>query len=290
MKITASLVKKLRQKIGAGMMDCKKALDTTNGNIEKAIDLMRTSSTTKAAKKSDRITIEGLVKINISANKKIVTILEVNSETDFVTKSDAFIGFVNMLGILALKTTPANIKEFLSQPLNNGDSIEKAREEIIAKVGENITIRRVQTIKTNNGIIGTYKHRDRIAVVTILENGDETLAKDIAMHIAATKPECITEAELSSNLLEREKAIFIEQSKKSGKPDNIIEKMIIGRMKKFVNRVTLYGQPFIKDHDITIGKLMQSNNTQVEFFVRFEVGEGIEKKEKNFVDEVMAQI
>ncbi|BAF62071.1 translation elongation factor Ts [Candidatus Vesicomyidisocius calyptogenae] len=290
MKITASLVKKLRQRMGAGMMDCKKALNATNGNIEKAIDLMRTLNTTKSAKKLDRITIEGLVKINISANKKTVTILEVNSETDFVTKSDTFISFVNMLGVLALKTTPTNIEEFLSQPLSNGDSIEKAREEIIAKVGENITIRRVQTIKTNNGIIGTYKHMDRIAVVTILEKGDETLAKDIAMHIAATNPECITEAELSSDLLEREKAIFIEQSKKSGKPNNIIEKMIIGRMKKFVNGVTLYGQPFIKNHDTTIGKLMQLNNTQVKFFVRFEVGEGIEKKEKNFVDEVMAQI
>ncbi|BBB23376.1 elongation factor EF-Ts [Abyssogena phaseoliformis symbiont OG214] len=290
MAITASLVKELRQRTGAGMMDCKKALTETHGDIEAAIDLMRTSGTAKAAKKSGRVTAEGLVKINISTDKKTVTILEVNSETDFVTKGDAFIDFVDMLGALALKTTPANIEEFLSQTLDNGDSLEKAREDIIAKVGENIAIRRVQTITTDSGVIGAYKHGERIAVVTVLEGGDETLAKDIAMHIAATKPECITEAELSTDLLEREKAIFIEQAKESGKPDSIIEKMIVGRMKKLVSEVTLYEQSFVKGPDTTIGKLAQSNNAQVKSFVRFEVGEGIEKKEENFADEVMAQI
>lgn len=290
MAITASLVKELRQRTDAGMMDCKQALTETNGDMEAAIDLMRTSGAAKAAKKAGRVVAEGLVKINISADKKTVTILEVNSETDFVTKGDVFIGFVDMLGTLALKTTPANIKEFLSQTLDNGDSLEEAREDIIAKVGENIAIRRVQTITTDNGVIGTYKHGDRIAVVTALEGGDETLAKDIAMHIAANKPECITEAELSTDFLTREKTIFIEQAKESGKPDNIIEKMIVGRMKKFVNEVTLYGQSFVKDPDTTVGKLAQSNNAQVKSFVRFEVGEGIEKKEENFADEVMTQI
>lgn len=290
MAITASLVKELRQRTDAGMMDCKQALTETNGDMEAAIDLMRTSGAAKAAKKAGRVAAEGLVKINISADKKTVTILEVNSETDFVTKGDVFIGFVDMLGTLALKTTPANIKEFLSQTLDNGDSLEEAREDIIAKVGENIAIRRVQTITTDNGVIGTYKHGDRIAVVTALEGGDEALAKDIAMHIAANKPECITEAELSTDLLTREKTIFIEQAKESGKPDNIIEKMIVGRMKKFVNEVTLYGQSFVKDPDTTVGKLAQSNNAQVKSFVRFEVGEGIEKEEENFADEVMTQI
>lgn len=290
MAITASLVKELRQRTDAGMMDCKQALTETNGDMEAAIDLMRTSGAAKAAKKAGRVAAEGLVKINISADKKTVTILEVNSETDFVTKGDVFIGFVDMLGTLALKTTPANIKEFLSQTLDNGDSLEEAREDIIAKVGENIAIRRVQTITTDNGVIGTYKHGDRIAVVTALEGGDEALAKDIAMHIAANKPECITEAELSTDFLTREKTIFIEQAKESGKPDNIIEKMIVGRMKKFVNEVTLYGQSFVKDPDTTVGKLAQSNNAQVKSFVRFEVGEGIEKKEENFADEVMTQI
>lgn len=290
MAITAFLVKELRQRTDAGMMDCKQALTETNGDMEAAIDLMRTSGAAKAAKKAGRVAAEGLVKINMSTDKKTVTILEVNSETDFVTKGDVFIGFVDMLGTLALKTTPANIKEFLSQTLDNGDSLEEAREDIIAKVGENIAIRRVQTITTDNGVIGTYKHGDRIAVVTALEGGDEALAKDIAMHIAANKPECITEAELSTDLLTREKTIFIEQAKESGKPDNIIEKMIVGRMKKFVNEVTLYGQSFVKDPDTTVGKLAQSNNAQVKSFVRFEVGEGIEKEEENFADEVMAQI
>lgn len=290
MAITAALVKELRQRTDAGMMDCKQALTETNGDMEAAIDLMRTSGAAKAAKKAGRVAAEGLVKINISTDKKTVTILEVNSETDFVTKGDVFIGFVDMLGTLALKTTPANIKEFLSQTLDNGDSLEKAREDIIAKVGENIAIRRVQTITTDNGIIGTYKHGNRIAVVVALEGGDEVLAKDIAMHIAANKPECITEAELSTDFLTREKTIFIEQAKESGKPDNIIEKMIVGRMKKFVNETTLYGQSFVKDPDTTVGKLVQSNNAQVKSFVRFEVGEGIEKEKENFADEVMTQI
>jgi elongation factor Ts len=191
---------------------------------------------------------------------------------------------------LALKTTPSNIEEFLTQTLDNGDSLEKAREDIIAKVGENVAIRRVQTITVDNGIIGAYKHGERIAVLTVLEGGDETLAKDIAMHIAATRPECITEDELSADILEREKAIFVEQARESGKPDNIIEKMIVGRMKKFVNEVTLYGQAFVKDPDTTVGNLAKSNNAEVKSFVRFEVGEGIEKKEENFADEVMAQI
>ncbi len=290
MAITASLVKELRQRTGAGMMDCKQSLTETSGDMEAAIDLMRTSGAAKAAKKAGRVVAEGLVKVNISSDKKTVTILEINSETDFVTKGDAFIGFVDMLGALALKTTPANIEQFLSQTLDNGDSLEKAREDIIAKVGENIAIRRVQTITTDNGVIGAYKHGERIAVVTVLKGGDEALAKDIAMHIAASKPECITEAELSTDLLEREKAIFVEQAKESGKPDHIIEKIVAGRMKKFINEVTLYGQSFVKDPDTKIGKLAQSHNAQVKSFVRFEVGEGIEKKEENFADEVMAQI
>jgi len=290
MAITAALVKELRERTGAGMMDCKKALTETDGDMEAAIDLMRTSGAAKAAKKAGRVAAEGLVKVNISDDNKTATILEVNSETDFVTKGDAFIDFVDTLGALALKTKPSNIEEFLTKTLDNGDSLEKAREDIIAKVGENVAIRRVHTITVDNGIIGAYKHGERIAVLTVLEGGDETLAKDIAMHIAATRPECITEDELSADILEREKAIFVEQARESGKPDNIIEKMIVGRMKKFVNEVTLYGQAFVKDPDTTVGNLAKSNNAEVKSFVRFEVGEGIEKKEENFADEVMAQI
>ncbi|CAC9633031.1 Translation elongation factor Ts [uncultured Gammaproteobacteria bacterium] len=290
MAITALMVKELRERTGAGMMDCKKALSETNGDMEAAIDLMRTSGAAKAAKKSGRIAAEGLVKVNVSTDGKTATILEVNSETDFVTKGDVFIGFVDALGELALKTTPANIEAFLAQTMENGDSLEKAREDIVASTGENVTIRRVATVNANDGVIGVYKHGDRIAVLSVLEGGDEDLAKDIAMHIAASKPECISEDELSADILEREKAIFVEQARESGKPDNIIEKMIGGRMKKFINEVTLSGQAFVKDPDTTVGALVKSKGATIKSFVRFEVGEGIEKKEENFADEVMAQI
>jgi elongation factor Ts len=289
MAITAALVKELRERTGAGMMDCKKALVETNADLEAAIDLMRASGAAKAAKKAGRIASEGLVNVTTSDDNRDAVILEVNSETDFVTKGSAFIDFVNELGALALKNKPASVEEFLTQTLDSGETVDQAREGIIAKIGENISVRRVQSINSGKGVLGAYKHGDRIAVLTVLTGSDEDLAKDIAMHIAASKPECVSEDELSADLLEREKAIFIEQAKESGKPDDIIEKMIVGRMKKFVNEVTLYGQSFVKDPDMTVGALVKSKSSEVESFVRYEVGEGIEKKEDNFVEEVMAQ-
>ena len=289
MAITAALVKELRERTGAGMMDCKKALVETNADLEAAIDLMRASGAAKAAKKAGRVASEGLVNVTTSDDNKDAVILEVNSETDFVTKGSAFIDFVNELGALALKNKPASVEEFLTQTLDSGETVDQAREGIIAKIGENISVRRVQSINSGKGVLGAYKHGDRIAVLTVLTGSDEDLAKDIAMHIAASKPECVSEDELSAELLEREKAIFIEQAKESGKPDDIIEKMIVGRMKKFVNEVTLYGQSFVKDPDMTVGALVKSKSSEVESFVRYEVGEGIEKKEDNFVEEVMAQ-
>ena len=289
MAITAALVKELRDRTGAGMMDCKKALVETNADLEAAIDLMRASGAAKAAKKAGRVASEGLVNVTISDDNKQAAILEVNSETDFVTKGSAFIDFVGSLGRLALKNKPESVESFLGQKLDSGETVDEARENIIAKIGENISVRRVQIISTETGILGAYKHGDRIAVLTVLASQDSALAKDVAMHIAASRPECISEDQLSEELLEREKAIFIEQARESGKPDNIIEKMIVGRMKKFVNEVTLYGQSFVKDPDVTVGELVKSNNSKVESFVRYEVGEGIEKKEDNFVEEVMAQ-
>jgi len=289
MAITAALVKELRDRTGAGMMDCKKALVETNADLEAAIDLMRASGAAKAAKKAGRVASEGLVNVTISDDNKQAAILEVNSETDFVTKGSAFIDFVDSLGRLALKNKPESVESFLGQKLDSGETVDEARENIIAKIGENISVRRVQIISTETGILGAYKHGDRIAVLTVLASQDSALAKDVAMHIAASRPECISEDQLSEELLEREKAIFIEQARESGKPDNIIEKMIVGRMKKFVNEVTLYGQSFVKDPDVTVGELVKSNNSKVESFVRYEVGEGIEKKEDNFVEVVMAQ-
>jgi len=289
MAITAALVKELRERTGAGMMDCKKALVETNADLEAAIDLMRASGAAKAAKKAGRVASEGLVNVTISDDNKQAAILEVNSETDFVTKGSAFIDFVETLGVLALKNKPESVESFLGQTLDSGETVDEARENIIAKIGENISVRRVQIISTDTGILGAYKHGDRIAVLTVLASQDSALAKDVAMHIAASRPECVSEDQLSDDLLEREKAIFIEQARESGKPDNIIEKMIVGRMKKFVNEVTLYGQSFVKDPDVTVGDLVKSHNSEVESFIRYEVGEGIEKKEDNFVEEVMAQ-
>jgi len=289
MAITAALVKELRERTGAGMMDCKKALMETSADLEAAIDLMRASGAAKAAKKSGRVASEGLVNLTVSDDNKNAVILEVNSETDFVTKGSAFIDFVGALGSLALKNKPESLEDFLSQTLGSGETVDEARQGIIAKIGENISVRRLQIVTTENGVLGAYKHGERIAVLTVLSGTDGALAKDIAMHVAASKPECVSEDQLSSELVEREKAIFIEQAKESGKPDNIIEKMIVGRMKKFVNEVTLYGQSFVKDPDTTVGALVKSKGTEVESFIRYEVGEGMEKKEDNFVEEVMAQ-
>jgi elongation factor Ts len=250
---------------------------------------MRASGAAKAAKKSGRVASEGLVNLTVSDDNKNAVILEVNSETDFVTKGSAFIDFVGALGSLALKNKPESLEDFLSQTLGSGETVDEARQGIIAKIGENISVRRLQIVTTENGVLGAYKHGERIAVLTVLSGTDGALAKDIAMHVAASKPECVSEDQLSSELVEREKAIFIEQAKESGKPDNIIEKMIVGRMKKFVNEVTLYGQSFVKDPDTTVGALVKSKGTEVESFIRYEVGEGMEKKEDNFVEEVMAQ-
>ena len=257
MAITATLVKELRERTGAGMMDCKKALTETSGDLEAAIDLMRASGAAKAAKRAGRIASEGLVKIALSEDNKSAVIIEVNSETDFVAKGQEFIDFVNSLGRLALKTMPKSTEEFLSQSLDTGETVDKARENIVAKIGENISVRRIEALQAKSGTIGAYRHGNRIAVLAHLAEDDETLAKEVAMHIAASKPECVSEDLLSNDLIEREKAIFVEQAKESGKPDNIIEKMIVGRMKKFVNEVTLYGQPFIKDPDTTVGKLVK---------------------------------
>ena len=289
MAITAALVKELRERTGAGMMDCKKALMETSADLEAAIDLMRASGAAKAAKKSGRVASEGLVNLTVSDDSKNAVILEVNSETDFVTKGSAFIDFVDALGSLALKNKPESLEAFLSQTLSSGKTVDEARQGIIAKIGENISVRRLQIVTTENGVLGAYKHGERIAVLAVLSGTDGELAKDIAMHVAASKPECVSEDQLSSGLVEREKAIFIEQAKESGKPDNIIEKMIVGRMKKFVNEVTLYGQSFVKDPDTTVGALVKSKGAEVESFIRYEVGEGMEKKEDNFVEEVMAQ-
>ena len=285
--VSVKIVKELRERTGAGMMDCKKALVETNGDIDAAIDLMRKNGAAKAAKKESRVAAEGLV--GLAQNDTSVSIVEINSETDFVSKSDEFIDFVQAVANNALNENPADLEALLTTEIS-GTNIEESRKNLVAKIGENISVRRFATLNANSGeTIGSYKHGERIVVLTLLKGGDETLAKDIAMHIAALKPECITEDEIDPALIEREKAIFVDQAKESGKPDNIIEKMIVGKMNKFIQEITLLGQAFVKNPDVKISQLLKENNAEVLKFVRFEVGEGIEKKVDNFVDEVMAQ-
>ncbi len=289
MTITASLVKELRDRTGSGMMDCKRALVETDGDLEKAIDLMRTSGAVKAAKKAGRIAAEGVVNVELSKDKKYAIMLEVNSETDFVTKSNDFINFCKSLLDLALNNIVNTLDELLNIKLN-GASVNSVREELIGKIGENITIRRLNSLSTENGSIGIYQHGGKIATMVKLDIKNQELAKNIAMHIAASNPECIDDSSIPDEVLAREKAIFIQQAKESGKPDNIIEKMIAGKMKKFIKDITLYGQGFIKDPDISIAKLLSNNNAKVLSFTRYEVGEGIEKAETDFREEVMAQV
>ncbi len=287
MEITASLVKELRERTGAGMMDCKKALTEADGDIETAIENMRKSGMAKAAKKAGRVAAEGVVIIQQSADKKQSVILETNCETDFVAKDDNFTAFANAVAEVILEEKPASVDDLLQLSIN-GKTIEDQRTELVSKIGENISIRRFMNI-SHDGVVGSYLHGVRIGVVVDLTGGDSELAKDIAMHIAASKPVCVKSEDVPETLLEKEKAVFKAQAEESGKPADIIEKMVTGRVNKFLKEVTLLGQPFVKDPDMTVEKLLKSKDATVNMFVRYEVGEGVEKKEDNFVEEVMAQ-
>jgi len=290
MAITASMVKELRERTGAGMMECKKALVESNGDIEVAIEEMRKSGQAKAAKKAGRTAAEGVILVNTSADGKNAVIVEVNCETDFVAKDENFLSFANAVAERALGGGAADVAELMSQPLHEGEdtTIEQAREALVSKIGENMAVRRFERV-TTAGIISSYLHGDRIGVMVDLEGGDDELGRDIAMHIAASRPVCVSEEQVPADLLEKEREIFTAQAKDSGKPDNIIEKMIDGRIRKYLAEITLVGQPFVKDPDTTVGKLLGAKGAKVNGFIRFEVGEGIEKKVENFADEVAAQ-
>jgi elongation factor Ts len=270
------------------MMDCKKALQEAGGDIDTAIENMRKSGIAKAAKKAGRVAAEGVIIIRQSDAG--TAMLEINCETDFVAKDDNFNQFADTLAETVLAEKPATVGDLLNVPLqgSGGKSVEDVRTELVAKIGENISIRRFVLIE-HKGVVGTYLHGVRIGVVVELSGGDENLAKDIAMHIAASKPVCITTDEVPESLLEQEKAVFRAQAEESGKPADIIEKMVTGKIDKFLKEITLVGQPFVKDPDITVEKLLKSKSAKVASFSRFEVGEGMEKKEDNFVEEVMAQ-
>jgi elongation factor Ts len=285
MQITASLVKELRERTGAGMMDCKKALTEADGDIEVAIEEMRKSGAANAAKKAGRIAAEGIISVKQNGNEAVI--LEINCETDFVAKDENFLNFADSVIEAINSQAPADVEALMG--LSIGDqTIEEANQQLIAKIGEKITVRRFEKL-TSAGQIGNYLHGNRIGVIVEIEGGDEALAKDLAMHIAASKPVCVSEDQVAQDILDKEKEIFSAQAEESGKPPEIIEKMVTGRIKKFLKEITLLGQPYVKDPDQTIEKLLKSANTSVLSFRRYEVGEGIEKKVDNFAEEVMSQ-
>ena len=285
MEITASLVKELRERTGAGMMDCKKALNDANGDIEVAIEVMRKSGAAKAAKKAGRIAAEGI--ISIKQNEGEIVILEVNCETDFVAKDENFLSFVDEILEVITKQDVTDVDDLLHKSIND-QTIEEKIQQLTAKIGEKLSIRRFEKSKINKKV-GTYLHGKRIGVIVEIEGGDDNLAKDIAMHIAASKPLYVDSKEVSSSVLDKEKEIYIAQAQESGKPDDIIEKMVEGRLKKFVKEITLLGQPFVKDSEQSVEKILKSANAKVLSIIRYEVGEGIEKRVDNFAEEVMSQ-
>lgn len=289
MSISASMVKELRERTGSGMMECKKALQDASGDMEVAVELLRKSGLAKADKKAGRIAAEGLIIVELSDDRKRAAVVEVNCETDFVAKKDEFQGFANKVAQRVLKSSPESLEALLAMPLEDGGvSVDESRKELIAKIGENINVRRYTLVETN-GTLGAYLHGTRIGVLVEMKGGSEDLAKDIAMHVAASRPVCVNESEVSADMIQKEREIFAAQAEQSGKPADIIAKMVDGRIKKFLAEVTLVGQPFVKDQDTTVAKLLDKAAATVLSFQRMELGEGIEKKSENFVEEVMAQ-
>ena len=288
MAITAAMVKELRERTGAGMMECKGALVEANGDLDAAAEQMRISGLAKADKKSGRIAAEGVIAVEVSDDGKSVSMAEVNCETDFVAKGDDFTGFAQAVCKAALAGSPADV-EALGALDAGGSTIEQVRQELVSKLGENIQVRRFIRHDMKNGVAGVYKHGERIGVVTEV-SGSEDLARDIAMHVAASRPVCIAEADVPADVLDKEKKILVAEAAESGKPAEIVEKMVQGRLRKYLAEITLLGQPFVKDPDQTVEKLLKADGAEAFFFERFEVGEGIEKKTENFAEEVMAQV
>ena len=289
MAITAALVKELRERTGAGMMECKKALVEMNGDIEAAAEHMRKTGMAKADKKAGRAAAEGLIVIKLSDDAKTAAMVEVNCETDFVAKDENFVKFANAVGDCTLANKPADVEALSTLELADGNSVEDTRKALIAKIGENMNVRRMSIIEAK-GSLSVYSHGSRIGVVVDIDSGSDELGKDLAMHIAASRPICVDESEVPQATLDKEKEIYTAQAQESGKPADIIEKMVQGRIKKYLKEITLLGQPFVKDPDQTVEQLLNKEKATVNAFVRLEVGEGVEKKSENFADEVMAQI
>ncbi|MEX0729999.1 MAG: translation elongation factor Ts [Aquisalimonadaceae bacterium] len=289
MAITAAQVKELRERTGSGMMECKKALVETDGDIEQAVELMRKKGLAKADKKADRVAAEGKIIAAVSSNGQEGVILEVNSETDFVAGGDDFNGFASHVAKIILEQKPADVDALAELAFDGDKSVNTARQELVARIGENIQIRRFVTFSTE-GSLHYYLHGARIGVMVDLTGGDGQLGRDIAMHVAASNPVCVDETGMPADVLEKEREILRAQAAESGKPAEIVEKMIEGRVKKFLKDTTLTGQPFVKDPDLSVGELLKKAGATVNGFARLEVGEGIEKDTGNFAEEVMAQV
>jgi len=287
MAITAAQVKELRERTGAGMMECKRALVETDGDIEIAIENMRKSGQAKAAKKAGRIAAEGIILARSNDNNAVI--LEVNCETDFVSRDESFLGFANAVADAALANNATDVATLNALDID-GKTVEDTRLALVSKIGENIQVRRIEMMELNGANAAAYIHGGRIGVIVSVSGGDDTVAGDMAMHVAASNPQVVNPEQVSQDVIDKEKEIFVAQAKDSGKPDNIIEKMIGGRLKKFLGEVSLTGQPFVKDPSTSVGDLLKSHGAEVNAFVRYEVGEGIEKKQEDFAAEVMAQV
>ena len=290
MAISAEQVKELRERTGSGMMECKKALVEADGDIEQAIEAMRKKGLAKAEKKADRVAAEGRIVTAVSDDGRHGVILEMNSETDFVSGGDDFTSFANAIAKIILEQQPADEDALLALPYDNERDVHTARKELVARIGENIQLRRFHRYTTDDGVIAHYLHGSRIGVMLQLEGGDAQLGRDIAMHVAASNPLAVDENSIPADVLENERNILKAQAEESGKPPEIVEKMLDGRVKKYVQENTLLGQPFVKDPDQSVGDLLKNAGATVRGFTRFEVGEGIEKQEGNFAEEVMAQV
>ncbi|MGH6636039.1 MAG: translation elongation factor Ts [Gammaproteobacteria bacterium] len=290
MEIKAALVKELRERTGAGMMECKKALQACAGDLEAAIQHLRKAGLAKAAKRTGKVAAEGVVVMREMG--QTVAMVEVNCETDFVAKGDDFSTFCEAVANVILQKQPADAAALMRLSLGSGesDTVEERQQQLAAKIGEKIAVRRFE-VRPCKGTPGVYSHGNRrIGVIVDLEGGDTGLAKEIAMHVAASRPVCVNETEVPPELVEKEKEVLIAQAENSGKPAAIIEKMVQGRLKKFFAEVTLLGQPFVKDPEVSVSQLLKEAGARVHSFTRFEVGEGLEKKAENFAAEVMAQV
>jgi elongation factor Ts len=288
MAVTAALVKELRERTGAGMMECKKALVETGGDLEAAVEFLRKSGLAQADKKASRVAAEGKIALAVSDDHKKAVMVEVNCETDFVAKDDSFNAFAAAVARNALNENIADVEALMATDVD-GSTVEEARQALIAKIGENIQVRRFVRAESD-GMLGAYVHGGKIGVLVDLAGGEADLAHDLALHVAAMNPEFVSADDVPADVIAREKDILIAQAESSGKPAEIIEKMVTGRLRKHLSGITLLGQAFVKDGDLTVAKLLGQSGASVTGFDRLAVGEGIEKKEENFADEVMQQV